>query len=162
MSNTVSAFLALMLKFNIVHNDTAAIAPMTEYLDKPVKNELFYGYDAKGRIFVNIPLVGNCSPEMEKHYATTEHEWRNTAFTVFQRYTNIRDMFALGGELYPMSYQKILGDNTNDLTKLEEILAGNTPRFFVGRYVTKDGELVWEDDADRWLEVTLQKVPVAA
>ena len=146
MSNKTD-FLLLMLKFNIPVSNEVRVGS-TGYLDKPVTDKLYTGVDPHDRVFVNIPIIATRSYHGDA-------ETKNTAFTVFQRYTSDDMIFVLGCHLAPMQRENFLLDEKGcmDLSNLSKLLAGETLKFFADRY----HEDVLVTDENNWIEITLQK-----
>jgi hypothetical protein len=157
MTNTVAAFLALMIKYNVLVNHNIAVGS-TGYLDKPVKGHLFHGVDKSGRVFVNLPItvvaselrfLGSNQDRMTAGLKPREN-LQKTAFVVFQRYSD-NDMFVLGREPTPMNADNPLGENHKDLSLVEKLLSGETVRFYDWKY--EDGTSF--ANPDNWIDVAL-------
>jgi hypothetical protein len=148
MSHNTAHFAALMTKYNIDRDDIITIGG-TGYLDKPVDGRLFQGHDAHGRAFVNLPITVTASTQALESYLHNwkDGSWRETAFTVFQRYSNRDVVFAIGGQLPPMSVWNFLGNEVNDLTTLDALLGNKTLRFHFDE----------ARNPDNWIEITLRR-----
>lgn len=126
----------------------------TSYLDKPVRDRLFTGTDCHGRVFVNLPITITASEKISAQLSKRNAEvWKNSAFVVFQRYTDNKRTFVLGGNTQSMP--NFLGEDNEDFSMLEKLLAGETLRFHETMY-TADYKTVL-DNPDSWVEITLKR-----
>ena len=144
ITHTVEDFKELMVKFNVVPGPGKNMFGVNIIfdLDRPMANlvvgtRLFTGHDASGCVFVNLPI--RITKAYDRKIVTS-----NTAFTVSQRDRDY-EFFALGGEPYPLHDDSFFVDS-NDLSNLEKLLAGETLRFHENRYT---GDTV-SDNPDRW------------
>ena len=144
-------FNALIAKHGIRIDDTAAIrVGATDYLDNPIVGKTFAGIDPSGRAFINVSVVGHVVSCGTVDVEAGDH----FAFIVFQRYFGNEEIFAIGGEPYPISRDNLLliGKNDeHDFSKPDRLLSGESIKFHQVGY--KDGKPT--DDPDNFIEVMI-------
>jgi hypothetical protein len=148
MSN-VTDFLALMTKFAVPVKNEIAIDSFTEYLNRPVSDQLFTGTDAKGRVFINLPITHVASDAV----ADTAKNFDNQGLVIFQRHAHNDTIFVKGGPVLLLQ-DKITGDTFDDLSNLEKLLNGETLRFHTTRWTPYGGSV---EDPLQWVEITLKR-----
>ena len=141
---TAARFREILEKhgISIDANDWAQITGDGYPESPPVRDRLFAGVDAGGRVFINIPICQK----------TRNHNDRirksRSAFIVFQRYALDPNTFAYDGSMEPMDVHALLGQKRNDLTKLDQLLSGEKLKFHGTR--NSSGALI--DDPEYWIE----------
>jgi hypothetical protein len=87
----LAPFIKMMMDHNIPVDHNIDIGT-TGYLDYPVKNRLFCGFDAQGRAFVNLPL------KVAKRINGSDWTQYDAAVVLFQREASDHTLFVLGGD----------------------------------------------------------------
>jgi len=87
----LTPFFKMMMDHNIPVDHNIDIGS-TGYLDNPVKNRLFCGFDTQGRAFVNLPL------KVAKRINGKDWTQYDDAVVLFQRNPLDHTLFVLGGD----------------------------------------------------------------
>lgn len=148
MINTCIAVLPEILRMYNVPLDTRIPVGTDGFFEGPIKDRLFYGQDNAGRTFVNLPINieagADVHPEDE-----LDTDWKNSAFTLFERYSSVDNQFAVRGGVDPLTTLTFLGSMGSDLSLLCDLLAGGT--------VHIRHPLRVANNAECWIKITLKR-----
>jgi len=152
VTNTVTDFIAMMRRFAITRDNTITVSD-AGYLDTPIADRLFTGKDPDGRVFVNLPLAVTDSTSGVVMYDRRCQVRTDTAITVFQRRAEDDNLFITGGGPESIDDHAFLGTQFNDLSRLEQLLAGETVRFYPIPCIAE----TTVTDQDHWIEISLKR-----
>lgn len=139
----VTDFLALMAKHNVPSNACAGL----DY------KKLYGGLTMVGTLRLNLPLTIVLSEEFAADYGSDTEEFDNVQLLIAQRYADNDSLFVPYHYPYPMVDSEIMGCNFDDLTVIDQLLSGETVRFYEDAYRGTEAAAT----ATRWLDVSLNR-----